>query len=316
MRKYLLPAMLAIVFASCSESGPSSPGNPSPAPNLPSYSTGPVQLTDIYDQLPNVASCFEGRLKAGEAQKVLSYVNQIRALHGLLPVEYRDDDNARTARASLVIAATSKLSHTPESTVACFTPDAYDGSSTSNLAYRSGANSPSESFIDLWLSDIGVVSLGHRRWLIDPFLRYISFGRCDRTGTGSITGSAIKVIYGEQRDISATTTDFVAYPFHDYPSRLLPTGSLQSLTVVANRTNKGASGSVSYASATVSVTDAAGATMPTSEVTSDNAGYGISNNLRWKTTGLKAGVQYVVEVRNVMVAGVSRTYSWWFALAA
>ncbi|MBC8144420.1 MAG: CAP domain-containing protein [bacterium] len=310
MRKYLLPALLALFFASCSDDSPTGPYTPI----VPTFSNNPVPLTDIYDELPDVSRCFEGKLKASEAQKVLSYVNQIRALHGLLPAEYRTDDNVRTAKASLIIAASSSLTHFPQPSAPCYSQEAYDGSSTSNIAYRSGTGTPSETFVDMWLADVGVASLGHRRWIIDPFLRYISFGRCDRASGGSITGSAIKVIYGEQRDISATATDFVAYPYHDYPARLLPNGAMLSLSVVASRTNKGASGGVDYSAATITMTSDAGVDVAATDITSDRDGYGLANNLRWKGAGLVAGTRYNVEVKNVIHGGSARNYSWWFTL--
>lgn len=189
-----LPVLAAIsfllvigAFSGCSET----PTDPLPAPG------DSASLASLYDERPNVDNCFEGRLKQAEREKVLAYVNAIRRLHGLEDVEYRAADDIQTAKASLIIAANSTLTHQPTASMRCYTQEGYDGSSTSNIGFRSGETPSSESFIDMWLVDNGVASLGHRRWIIDPFLRHISFGRVDRTVGGMFAASALKVIYAE-----------------------------------------------------------------------------------------------------------------------
>ena len=306
---FALCVAACVVFASCAET-PVGPVDLPPAP------TEPASIDALYDVLPNVGACSEGRLKPIERQKVLNYINALRRLHELEPVEYRAEFDIEVDKAALIIAANAALTHAPGPSMSCFTQEGFNGSATSNLAYRSGSTGSSEKFVEQWLVDEGVVSLGHRRWILDPFLRYVSFGRCDRTVGGQLNGAALKIIFSEQRDISTKSTEIVAYPYHDYPARLLPTGTALSLSVVASRTSKGANANVDYTSATVSMSEDGGGAIATSNVSFDNQGFGIANNIRWTATGLSAGKRYNVTVSNVGVSGTPRTYTYWFKLGS
>lgn len=307
MLKRLLGLALLAAIAGCSESTPTNP--------LPGAPADTASLNSLYDVLPNIASCSEGTLKASEKQKVLEYVNAIRRLHGLEDVTYSSVDDIYTAKAALLIAANATLTHQPTPSMTCYTAEGLTGSASSNLAYRSGSTTASASFVDMWLVDAGVASLGHRRWIIDPFLSQISFGRVDRTVGGMLNGAALRVINDQQKDISGTSIDMVAYPYHDYPARLLPSGGTLSLTIVPNRTSRSGNRNVDYSGAAVEVKSEAGASMTTQILGSDNEGYGVPNLLRFTSAGLVAGTRYNVVVRGVRFEGETREYSWWFRLA-
>ena len=46
----------------------------------------------------------------------------------------------------------------------------------------------------------------------------------------------------------------------------------------------------------------------------DNEGYGVPNNLRWRTSGIRTGVKYNVVIHNVIINNYSQDYSYWFQL--
>lgn len=305
-KRLLLPLLLAIVVASCTDTNPVEP--------VSLTITDPTRLEDLYDLLPDPSNCSEGTLKASEKQKVLTYLNALRRLHRLEPVEYRSADDPQTAKSALIIVANRKLSHTPDASSACFSDVGSTGAATSNLAYRSGSLPASERFIDQWLVDAGVATLGHRRWLLDPFLKYVSFGRVDASPAGAFSGSAIKVIFSEQKDIASTSTEMVAYPFEEYPARLFPAGTAMSLTVVSDRVSKTQNSRVDFSQATIAMTSESGETIPTAIVLRDNTGFGVPNAISFTATGVVVAKRYDVTVSNVSVAGTTRSFSWTFRL--
>ncbi len=310
---FTVVATLAL-FSSCSESTPVQPDQ-----NTDTTGTG-LSISDLYDTAPDVGNCQTGSLKPAERTKVLNYVNAMRALHGLEPVTYRAADDPATAQASLIVAANQSLNHFPPESESCWSQSGYDASGTSNLAIRlfSRANDlhTSESFVDQWLKDSMVSELGHRRWLIDPFLKYISFGRVDKDAAGSnwgVSGSAIKVIYDEKQDLVGTSVEYVAYPYHDYPARLYGPNLDMSFSVLADPTDFWKNDQVDFGNATITIAADGGSNIDVSNITVDNQTYGLANCLSWRAS-VSSGTRYTVDIRNVKVNGEVKNYQYWFTL--
>jgi hypothetical protein len=103
---------------------------------------------------------------------------------------------------------------------------------------------------------------------------------------------------------------YVAYPFHDYPSRYFQPSDFLSFTIVANASGAfGANSSVNFSRATISVTGPSGS-LTVSDVASDNEGYGVANSVQWHTAGLQSGVTYTVTISGVTGAPqTSYTYT-------
>lgn len=279
-----------------------------------------VVFTGLYSEEPDVGNCIAGMVSDFEKQRVLGRVNYIRSLHGLPPVSYASNGDTQTAECSLVIAANRELSHTPPSNWSCWSQDAYDGCNSSNIYVQWGRTRnqfDSLSVVDAFMTDEGVATLGHRRWLIDPWLGEISFGRVDGNTWGSnTTGSAIQVIGGAQQDISGSDIEFVAYPFENYPSELFNDDVMMSLTVIADRGKKfaDANKNVDFSAATIEVAGSQGTLLTIKNKASDNDGYGVPNNLRWQVDNIDIDDYYTVWVKNVKVSGKSTEYNWSFQL--
>jgi uncharacterized protein YkwD len=303
----LLLFFMLVLAAGCRDDAPVEPP--------PTGTVGDVTIATVYDTAPNVGSCSEGVLKESERQKVLNYLNAIRANHGLPAVQYNHADDRGTAKASLIIAANSTLSHTPASTASCWTQEGFDASGTSNIAIGTSFGTTlrsSESFIDLWIKDSTVQSLGHRRWLLNPFLKFISFGRVDKVvGGTTVSGSVIKVIYTEQQALAASTPEFVAFPFHETSARLYNSGIFMSFSVLADRSDFWKNGNVSYAAASITIRTEGGDNVPVTIVGSDGEAYGLANVILW-TAPVANNTRYLVTVRNVQVGGVPRDFEYWF----
>ncbi|MBR4490633.1 hypothetical protein IKP13_08375, partial [bacterium] len=168
--------------------------------------------------------------------------------------------------------------------------------------------------------DKGVDSIGHRRWLLDPWLGHISFGRADYTdGNGTfVLGAAIKVIHDDKPDVSdSLDIDFVAYPFEEYPKELYPNSSIRmSFSVLKDKMNKfGNASSINLAGATIAIIDSTNnKTISVSGLMTDTDGIGIPNNVSWLASGIEYNKKYNVTVSNIMVDNVSTLYQYWFEL--
>ena len=274
------------------------------------------QEEGIYSEEPTVASCGSGSVSSSEKLEVLQWVNYIRSLHDLPPVVYEEGDDVYTAECSLVIAANNKLDHFPDSSWDCYTEDALTGCSNSNIYIYSGGNPlsvTSESIINAYMTDVGVDSLGHRRWLIDPWLDHVSFARVDDV-QNRVLGSAIKVINDQQQDISGSDIEFVAYPYEYYPKELFNSEVQMSFTVIEDKTSKWQNDDVDFKTAAIMITDPDKNKVSVSGRAFDNDGYGVPNILRWTADSVQEGVRYDVVISGVRVNNVSENYSYWFEL--
>lgn len=270
----------------------------------------------IYTIEPDVSECSAGEVSSDEKNNVLERVNYIRSLHGLPPVIYEDKDDNYTAQCALIIAANEQLSHTPDKNWVCYSEDAYTGCNKSNIFIQWGNDNysfKSTETIDAFMTDEGVDSLGHRRWIIDPWLAHISYGRADDY-SGRITGAALKVINTDQQDISESGIDFVAYPYEYYPAEFYNDNVMMSFTVISDRMNKWNNSKVDMLTAAVSILDPDNKLIKITGRVSDNDGYGVPNNLRWFAESIELGVKYNVSITGIIINGMPKTYNYWFEL--
>lgn len=306
-----------------SSGGPTAPVTgpaPAPPPVMPSPSSGNA----LYDRNPIVSSCDAGQLKASEKALALAKVNAIRALHRLPAVAYDFASDIQTSKSALISVANAKLTHAPTTDDKCYTAEGKDGSGSSNL-YISYSSAPrtlaSDAAVVAFLIDDGVASLGHRRWLLHPFLSHTSFGRVDGTPLVSspwsnVTGMSLKVIGFPSADLTSTNIEYIAYPEGDYPSAYFKHGWYMSFSLLANKSGTFANGSsaVDFSAATVEVRDVGGVTLPVTEQSANYSGYGIPNALQWKVAGTVNNTQYTVRIQGTKVGGVVKDYQYVFRI--
>ncbi|GAA5168216.1 hypothetical protein GCM10025770_27870 [Viridibacterium curvum] len=238
-------------------------------------------------------------------------------------MSYDSSFDAGAAEAAMYMVANKALTHSPSSGGLCYTANAASlaGSSNLHLSWTSGSttqNIASSDAIVGYLIDDNVSSLGHRRWVLYPFLATTTYGRVDGQPSGTSNkymSSVLKVIGGAASSVSMSN-DFVAYPYGNYPASEFSTSWFLSFSVVASKTNANANGSgqVSFAGATITVARPDNTTLTISEQSADYAGYGLANNLQWKVSGLTTGVTYTVTISNVVVNGSTRSFSYNFTL--
>lgn len=275
----------------------------------------------LYAARPDTSICRAGTLAAAETSGVLATVNAIRAAHGLAAVAYDAAGDAEVMQIALMSVVNGQLSHAPPSTWGCHTAAGLAGAKSSNL-YLGGPHASltlasSASILFDWLGDVGSeATLGHRRWMLDPFLKQIAFGRVDVQAASGVraTGAALKVIYSGEA--GPVTPDYVAYPVGDYRKAYFQDNPIQSFTAIADKTSRSANGlgKVDYGAATVSVVARGGTALAVTELSPDYASYGVPNVLRFRAAGITAGVVHDVTVANVRVNGALRSYSYPFRL--
>lgn len=304
---------------------------PTPTPTPAPTATPPILTGDfssdiaaLYDVAPDVDACRAGRLKQSVALSMLASLNQLRALHGLPAVSYSSGDEAEEQESALLQGANQSLSHTPPSTWKCYTQAGYNGSSTSNLALSYGPGlrvRTDESYLAGWMSEIDNVtadSVGHRRWLLDPFLGTVAYGRVVGTTSGTfgrVDGAALRVFsQSGQRAPIGQLPAYFAYPQGDYPVKFWEDGALLSFSAIAGQNGSSASRSVDFSKASVVVKERGGSALTISKLSYDNQGYGLPNNLQFAAAGIRHGVQYDVTISGVSGPGTQATYSYSFRI--
>lgn len=319
-----VPALtLALLLAACDGGGGGgsgvivtptpTPTTPAPTPSSsPSPSASPLPtswagVAGYYDVQPDIGACRAGTLKAAVKAEFLARLNEIRARHNLAPVVYSTDEDVQQAESSLMMAANVALSHTPPANWLCYTSGGAAAAGASNLIGGWGTGLRFDSEDDLlagWLREGGTAQLGHRRWILHPFLRKTSYGRVSGLlpdGRRATTASMRVFNFASAGPAPSTVPPFVGFPQGDYPSRYFALTDYLSFSVVPSATNNGADRSVDFSAATVTVRGPSG-DLPVTDVSRDNDGYGIANNIQWRVTGLAANTSYTVTISGVRSA--------------
>ncbi|NOY22187.1 MAG: CAP domain-containing protein [Acidobacteria bacterium] len=308
----------------------------------PGLSKAPVSpetavLGPLYIQVPDISECIPGKLTDKEIQTAFKVVNRIRALHRLSPVTYKNSIDEASAKAALIVAANRSMTHHPSRESLCFSDEGAEASSHSNLFIStysiwdptlSGRRVPdivtqmkkylipTSDIVAGWLIDHNVPSLGHRRWLLNPFLTEISFGRVDTIRhSGSrwdvITGGAL--VYRAVKGMPSLPANFfVACPFNDYPASFFDKNEFLSFSAIPISANIFGNELVQLDAARITITDQYGKSMPVRDIHWDNNAYGVPNALIWKTPGLKLNKRYHVTISNVRFGNSAHTYRYWF----
>ena len=316
-----LPIVLfsALLLAACSEQEPGAAPDLDLRPGVDSSLL--VELDAIYLEPPLLSACNPGRLDPAEEARVVDYINEVRALHRLSPVSWDPTRLEEVRQAALIITANNYLAHDPPSSLLCWSEAGRAGSQGSNLAWASRYDGrvsmgfSSEYMVDSWWKDSGVSLVGHRRWMLDPFLQKVAFARVDKAETetsSAVTGAALFVINEERvPSPSAENLEFVAYPFENYPARLFNSGLSLSFSALVDKADYWGNQGIDLSDATVTMTDESGNTLGTRNLQRRTDAFGLPNALIWDAD-VRNGVRYTVTVNGVSHGGTERGYEYWF----
>lgn len=278
----------------------------------------------LFSAAPDVGACVPGALTPEYQARVVRRINQLRRHHELPDVVISKDELAAAQEVALVAVANAKLTHSLPANAFCNSPEATK-SSAESLLFLSAGNQVGnvrdpDRFLGDWLRDVDVPSLGHRRWLLDPFVSEVAFGFVQGKPKVDfpyqpVVGAALHVVDEKDVDLTWWASDFVAYPFGLYPAAFVDKSWLLSFSVVADRSQRlGSVDRVSFAKAEVKVTDEAGTAHAVADLRGAYDLTGVPNALSWRTEGLTNGVKYVVNVTGVTVDEQARDFEYWFLL--
>lgn len=303
-------------------------GNETYAPLNKSFSVTVSAITnadgtqkDYYELKPDVKSCKYGVINDKTRQDVLAEVNEIRKLHNLPSLTYNKDLEVMMAQTALSMAAQNTTSHSVDSSWNCYSDMAVTGAEQSSL-YSYVSTSEKAQFdpivgLDGLMRENYSVSLGHRRWLMSPFIKETSFGMADgvkKVGTGYTFGAALHM-YNPANYMSQSTTaptGIYPYPVGNYPSRLYKKGDRMSLFVLYDQSSYTKNRNVDYSKATITIKDLNGKAYTVNGIQYDREGQGVPNNMSFLMPDFEYNVDYRVNVDNVMVNGTQSNYQYDF----
>ena len=253
----------------------------------------------------DVSNCIAGATSVDYQQATLRRINWFRAMAGV-PANVALDDgfSFRAQQAALIMSASSQLSHDPQQSWRCYTPEGAEGARRSNLAL--GQSGP-RAVADGYMHDYGPgnAALGHRRWVLYPQTRNMGLGDVAPEGQGgAMPANALWVQDAHYQDLRpAVRDDFVAWPPRGYVpwSQVYPRWSLSYPQADFSR-------------ASVRMTEIGREIATRLEPIAN--GYG-ENTLAWLPGNYRDGMAwsrpqqdmvYGVQVDNVLVAGQPRSF--------
>ena len=161
-----------------------------------------------------------------------------------------------------------------------------------------------------WTHDAGnighIASVGHRRWMLNPFATYMSYGQ--------VFGHSAQKVWGFDAEPDVTPTvdvDYVAFPFETYPALLLAPGAPWSFSVVEDKSDPWGNRYPYFETASISVRRADdGESLTITDRFPAPLG-GILNVLSWQVERWEYDTLYEVEISNVTLqSGATRDYSY------
>ena len=248
----------------------------------------------------SVATCDPGTVSARNQRAVRRAVNYVRGMAGLMPVTMDPDLSVMSQAAALIMLANSTLTHTPDSSMTCWTKAGSDGAGHGNLTMSWGyeerkAPTGARAVVG-YMTDSGDnnTPVGHRRWLLYPGLKVI--------GNGDTTaGNSIYVVSNRWRTVAPSWVSWPTAGF--FPRELEPEGRWSVSYPKAD-----------FSGASVQITR--GSTVLPVSVYPTHVGYG-ENTLVWEvdlpSAYLTSAKDITLRVRVsgiVMPSGTTVTKSW------
>ena len=269
----------------------------------------------LYASRPNVNACLPGSLSQRAKDRALAGMNRIRALHGLPAIRYSHLYDRQVQEAALIQAANGYPGHYPSTNARCYTTAGAEGSRTSNLSgFSSGGTlrdgDPMRDII-AWTHDARnrsvVAAAGHRRWMLNPFAAYMSYGQVHGYDALKVTD------FDLEPDVTPfITVDYVAFPYKTYPAILMKDDPPWSFTVIEDKTDFWGNKHPYFQLARVAVTRIAdGSRMPVGGIYMDGGEKKVLNFLSWQVKGWEYDTPYQVTIRNVAMQNRQlRSYSY------
>lgn len=287
-------------------------------------SKGWAGTSALYEVPPDLANCAAGVLRPETQSGFIAALNSLRARHGLAPVRHDASADRAVAEAALMMAANDALSHDPPPSWKCWTAAGAGAAGSSNLL--GGVSSPylpyedDDGILAEWLIEGDGDEIGHRRWLLDPYLEQTALGRVVAVLPGGVrTDSAVMKVFNASADSPRSSRsyrpvpEFVAWPQGDYPRAFFSSRARFSFSVSQDPADPDVMNGVDFSEAQVSISDGE-QNLPIRDQLWDNEGYGVANCLSWRVDGIVAGRTYSVKISGVRGA-TRQEYSYTFRIS-
>lgn len=273
----------------------------------------------LYSEPPDPAQCRAGMLRPQTKYRFLEALNALRARHGLAPVRYNEAADRAAGEAALIMATNNALSHDPPPNWTCWTAAGAGAAGSSNLL--GGVSSPYLTYEDdnailaEWLIEGDGDEIGHRRWMLDPYLDQTALGRVIAVLPGGVRmDSVVMKVFdfpgdAPRRGAAPRIPDFVAWPQGEYPQQFFSPRARLSFSISED---PDALTNVDFSEARVSISDGQ-QTLPVRDQRWDNEGYGVANCLSWRVDGIVPGRTYNVTISGIRDAPRDR-YSYTFRI--
>jgi uncharacterized protein YkwD len=280
-----------------------------------------VSRVNYYELPPSVKDCKFGVINDKTRESILAEVNDIRKLHGLEPLVYNKDFEKYTNEAALAVAAQNLASHNIDSTWNCYSENASYGAKYSSL-YRKNSSlvdyqvHPTDAIVSFMRENTSD-SLGHRRWMLDPFVKETAFGLADgekKVGTGYTYGAALYMLNPATHIKNTTTSPLGIYPYPvgNYPRKYFQKGDRLSLFILYDQSTYFKNSFVDYSKTTITIKDDTGKQYSPTGILFDTQSQGVPNNLSFLFPDFEYGVNYTVNLDNVTVNGQVKNYQYSF----
>lgn len=295
----------------------------------------PTGVEGIFEEAPDVPNCVPGKLSMQYQKRFVRRLNQIRAQHQLPPVAITESELGPAQEAALAIVANARIGHGMPRNSICFTEEANRSSIESLLLISAGneVGDPQDPdrVLRAWMQDIGEQDLGHRRWILDPFVNQVAYGFVMGEAQvefefSPVIGATLHVIDMVEPDVTGNAPDFVGFPQGLYPSTFVGKEGDLSFSVIPDKTGRLVNaGKVTFVDTTVEMKDGEKSmtvsgerffeSHPMGDISiGGNPVIGVPNVMLWRVEGLQDNVPYTVIVKDVMVEGELRDYEYEFTL--
>lgn len=262
----------------------------------------PNLITDFKEMkvVSHVPSCVPGKVSPKANKKFIAVLNYIRRQAGVSDDCFLDAELSEASQqAALMMKAANTLNHAPDSTWKCYTWKGKKAAGSSNLSLgHSGTDALLGQMEDY---GAGNSSVGHRRWIINPYNRVFGHGSNDNSMSLYVFGKYFKNEPEKNKKPEWDNKQFISWPPKDYaPLTLVPKRWSFSLA------------NADFGKAKISVTKNRKHVAIKPEPISN--GYAI-NTCVWKMKeAIKAGETYTVTIKNVKVLGESKPQTFTYTI--
>lgn len=291
---YLIISIFFVLFACSNQSDKEdNEGNTERAKALADYNNYYMASeTNDFNWDGDAENCKEGSNSDAIQNKVLMRINYFRRICGLNDnITFDKTKNDKCLKASLMMQANNRLSHSPTSSWKCYSVDGKEAAGKSNL-YLGRINS---SAISGYIDDPGSsnIDCGHRRWILYSKAKVMGHGATSRA-------DALWVIGGSETP--EIMPEYIPYPGEGYfPAPL-----------VYSKWSLGVPGA-DFSNATVEMTGPEGKISNIEILSHSRNGYG-DNTFIWQPEGIQINseedIKYTINIKNVIVDNETKSYQY------